>query len=85
MSDSKKIESIINELVKISNKDKINPKEKDYVSYIKNRVEELFNKYGNGTSNPQKSEQTEVIQLENEQHKQHEQLTELYKQYQEII
>ena len=83
--DSKKIESIINELVKISNKDKINPKEKDYVSYIKNRVEELFNKYGNGTSNPQKSEQTEVIQLENEQHKQHEQLTELYKQYQEII
>lgn len=77
--DSKKIESIINELVKISNKDKINPKEKDYVSYIKNRVEELFNKYGNGTSNPQKSEQTEVIQLENEQH---EQLTELYKQYQ---
>lgn len=83
--DSKKIESIINELVKISNKDKINPKEKDYVSYIKNRVEELFNKYGNGTSNPQKSEQTEVIQLENEQHKQHEQLTELYKQYKEII
>lgn len=78
--DSKKIESIINELVKISNKDKINPKEKDYVSYIKNRVEELFNKYGNGTSNPQKSEQTEVIQLENEQHKQ---LTELYKQYPE--